>query len=104
MDVHDSHATTRSAEANFDDLQAEIERLRSLVGPSELSYEQLRSDAQSARDAARKAEFEAGRARAEIVRLENDIRRWQRDFVWFRDRVIRRLPLLSRFLNVFRRP
>lgn len=86
------------------DLHSEIERLRSLVGPSEKSYEDLKADARNARDAARRAELEAGRARATIVQLENEVRRWQRDFVWFRNHVVRRLPHLARLLGRGRRP
>jgi len=83
-------------------LRSEVERLRSLVGPSEKSYEELKADAHDAREAARNAELELGRSRAMIVELQNDVRRWQRDFVWFRDRVIRRLPLLGRLLSRIR--
>lgn len=79
-------------------LRAEVERLRALVGPSEDSYEKLTRDAIGARQAAMEAELDAGRARARVVELENEVRRWQRDFVWFRDSVTRRLPLAQRFL------
>jgi hypothetical protein len=30
------------------------------------------------------------------------VRRWQRDFVWFRDHVIRRIPLVGRVISRFR--
>ncbi len=79
-------------------LRAENERLRALVGPSEKSYADLARDALGARDAAMRAEMDAGRARARVVELENEVRRWQRDFVWFRDSVIRRVPLARRVL------
>ena len=79
-------------------LRAENERLRALVGPSEESYEKLSRDALGARQAAMQAEFDAGRARARVVELENEVRRWQRDFVWFRDGVVRRVPFAQRLV------
>ena len=69
------------------------------VGPSEKSYEDLERDAIDARDAARKAELETGQLRAQIVELENEVRRWQRDFVWFRDRVVRKIPAIGRLFS-----
>lgn len=104
MDASDPRPEIAEEARDIDDLRAEIERLRSLVGPSEKSYEDLQADARTARDAARRAELEAGRARATIVQLENEVRRWQRDFVWFRNQVVRRLPQLARFLNRGRKP
>lgn len=80
-------------------LRAENERLRALVGPSEESYEKLAKDALGARQAAMQAELDAGRARARVVELENEVRRWQRDFVWFRDGVVSRVPLAQRFVG-----
>jgi chromosome segregation ATPase len=87
----------------FSALLEEVARLRRLVGPSEKSYEDLERDAVGARDAARKAELETGQLRAQIVELENEVRRWQRDFVWFRDRFVRKVPLVGRFVARFRR-
>lgn len=85
-------------ETELSRLRAENERLRALVGPSEKSYADLARDALGARDAAMRAEMDAGRARARVVELENEVRRWQRDFVWFRDQAVRRLPLVQRVL------
>lgn len=85
------------------ELRSEVSRLRALVGPSEKSYEDLTRDALTARDAARTAELETGRLRAQIVELENEVRRWQRDFVWFRDRVVRKVPALGRVFARLRR-
>jgi len=84
-------------------LREEVARLRELVGPSEKSHEDLKRDAIDARDAARKAELETGRLRAQIVELENEVRRWQRDFVWFRDRVVRKIPAIGRIISRFSR-
>ena len=94
-----SEAAEPSRAGDLTDLQAENERLRALVGPSEDAYEKLVKDALGARQAAMEAEFEAGRLRARVVELENEVRRWQRDFVWFRDGVVRRVPLLHRLLT-----
>lgn len=84
-------------------LREEVARLSELVGPSEKSYEDLKRDAIGARDVARKAELETGRLRAQIVELENEVRRWQRDFVWFRDRVVRKIPMIGRVFSRFSR-
>lgn len=90
--------------AEIETLRSEVARLRSLVGPSEASYSKLAQDALGAREVAMRAELDAGRARARVVELENEVRRWQRDFVWFRDGVVRRVPLaqpvLLRLMNV----
>lgn len=48
-------------------LRAEVERLRRLVGPCEQSYDDLRSDVISARDAAKSAEQAAGELRGELA-------------------------------------
>ncbi|CAB4345863.1 unannotated protein [freshwater metagenome] len=85
------------------ELRSEVSRLRALVGPSEKTYEDLTRDALTARDAARTAELETGRLRAQIVELEIEVRRWQRDFVWFRDRVVRKVPALGRVFARLRR-
>lgn len=98
MDVSETPSADELTE-----LREEVARLRELVGPSEKSYEDLKRDAIGARDAARKAELETGRLRAQIVELENEVRRWQRDFVWFRDRVIRKIPALGRVFSRFSR-
>ena len=102
MDASRPSSNVAGQDEDLTALRTEVERLRALVGPSEKSYAELKADARDAREAARRAELEVGRSRATIVELQNDVRRWQRDFVWFRDRVIRRLPLLGRFLNRIR--
>jgi chromosome segregation ATPase len=103
MDVSEESPTPEHPEEELTSLRDEITRLRELVGPSEKSYEYLAQDARGARDAARRAELEAGQMRAQIVELENEVRRWQRDFVWFRERFVRKVPLLGRFAARFRR-
>ena len=103
MSVSEDPPTSELTRDDLASLQDEVARLRSLVGPSEKSYEDLVKDAQGARDAARRAELEAGRLRGQVVELENEVRRWQRDFVWFRDRVVRKVPLVGRLLARFRR-
>lgn len=94
-----SERHSRSTDPELDALRIENERLRALVGPSEKSYEDLTRDARGARDAARRAELEAGRARARVVELEIEVQRWQRDFVWFRDRVVRRMPVVMHIVT-----
>lgn len=71
--------------------RAELERLRELVGPDEKSYAQLRLDVLAARDAAIGAEVELGTVRAYNVALEGEVVRLQRDFVWFRTKVVGRI-------------
>lgn len=91
----------------LEELRAEVERLRELVGPSEDSYEKLQLDVLGARDAARAAEIQAGALRARVTQLEVSITGYERDFEWFRDNAIRRLQGLKRYVptvrNVVRR-
>lgn len=84
-------------------LRAEVERLRTLVGPSEESYEKLRLDVLGARDAAFAAEAELGRARARISGLETDVARYRRDFVLVRRMVIGQVAKATRVLGLARR-
>ena len=51
-------------------LQAEVDRLRQLVGPSEQSYADLRQDLLAARDAAKGAEAAEGVYRGRVNELE----------------------------------
>lgn len=103
MDVSEEPPTPEHPHDELASLRGEVTRLRHLMGPSEKSYEDVAQDARGARDAARRAELEAGQLRAQIVELENEVRRWQRDFVWFRDRVMRKVPLLGSIAARFRR-
>jgi hypothetical protein len=57
------------ADAEVAALRAEVERLRRLVGPSELSYDELRVDVLAARDAAKQAEAAAGEVRGELTEV-----------------------------------
>ena len=84
-------------------LRAEIERLRSIVGPSEESYGKLRLDVLGARDAAIAAEAELGRARARILALETDVARYRRDFVLLRRLAIRGVARSRRVVGLARR-
>ncbi len=58
---------------------AELERLRALVGPLEESYEELRVELAEARQAARAAEYEAGRLRGELTAMRVDLHRARQD-------------------------
>jgi hypothetical protein len=103
MDVCRESPTPEHPDDELALLRRELTRLRELVGPSEKSYEGLAQDASSARDAARRAELETGHLRARIVELENEVRRWRRDFVWFRDRVVQKVPIVGRVFACVRR-
>jgi len=103
MDMPTDLPTAIAPSDELSELRLEVSRLRALVGPSEKSYEDLTRDALTARDAARTAELQAGRLRAQIVELEIEVRRWQRDFVWFRDHVVRKVPALGRVFARLRR-
>jgi multidrug resistance efflux pump len=66
-------------------MRAEIERLHDLLGPDECAYSELAADVEGARDAARRAEAEAGRLRGtiaemqvQLVRARQDQERYQR--------------------------
>ena len=58
---------------------SELERLRELVGPSETSYAELRTDRDAARAVARDAEAEAGRLRGQIVEMSAQLSRARQD-------------------------
>lgn len=57
----------------------ELDRLRSLVGPSERSYAALRDDAERARDAAKEAIEAAGRLRGELAEMSVELARARQD-------------------------
>ncbi len=59
--------------------QAEIDRLRLLVGPSEHSYEALLAELDAAEQAMRAAEAANGVLRAQIAELTTSLRRAQQD-------------------------
>jgi predicted nucleic acid-binding Zn-ribbon protein len=87
-------ATDATPDAEIEALRAEVDRLRSLVGPSEESYEKLRLDVLAARDAALGAEAALGNAEGYSRSLEAEVTRLQRDQEWFRHEVIARLRRL----------
>lgn len=71
-----------SAEGEWAENQSaidEIERLRALVGPTESSYADLRTEIATARDEGRQAETELGHLRAEITGLRVDLHRARQD-------------------------
>lgn len=83
-------------------LEAEVDRLRSLLGPTEESYLKLRLDLLAARDSAIAAEYELGHLSARIMALESDIVRYRRDFVWFRRFVLRRFTAYTSRVRALR--
>lgn len=60
-------------------LQAEIDRLRALVGPTEEAYTKLRLDLWAARDHAQGAEAEAGQLRGRVRALDAELTRAMQD-------------------------
>lgn len=78
-------------------LLAEVERLRELVGPSEIAYTTLRADVDEASAMAKRAELEAGRLRAHVEQLSTDLWRARQD----QDLIVRRremtLPAYLRY-------
>lgn len=80
-----------ATDGEFEMLSAEVSRLRALVGPSEKSYVQLQQDLLGARDAAIGAEAELGTVRGYNQALEAEVVRLQRDFEWFREKVVLRM-------------
>ncbi|MAT07117.1 MAG: hypothetical protein CL424_18950 [Acidimicrobiaceae bacterium] len=59
--------------------QAEIARLRRLVGPHEHAYDDLKVELHAAEQAVRDAEAANGELRAEITELRVDLRRARQD-------------------------
>lgn len=85
--------------ASVEELQAEVDRLRKLVGPSEDDYVKLRLDVLAARDAAMGAEMELGAAKGHIRALEANVVRLRRDHRWLRRAVVRRLVMVRGLLR-----
>lgn len=61
------------------DAEAELDRLRALVGPSEVAYEALQRDVVEAEAVARDAVTELGDLRGRIVELEGHLARARQD-------------------------
>lgn len=59
--------------------ESELDRLRALVGPSEVSYEALQRDVAEAERVARDAVIELGDLRGRIVELEGHLARARQD-------------------------
>lgn len=79
------------------DERAELDRLRALVGPSELDYATLLADVEAASVRTKAAELEAGRLRAHVEQLSTDLWRARQD----QDLIVRRremtLPAYLRY-------
>jgi hypothetical protein len=86
-----SLTSTDTAKGELEALQAEVEHLRTLVGPSEESYTKLRLDLLGARDAAIAAEAEVGRLRSRETELMVLMSGYERDFDWFREQIVKRM-------------
>jgi predicted nucleic acid-binding Zn-ribbon protein len=61
------------------ELQTEIDRLRTLVGPDEQDYAALREDLLAARDVAKGAEASAGALRGQVAQLHVELARARQD-------------------------
>jgi len=88
-----SRLATMSEQRSDEDLaalQAEVDRLRQLVGPSELSYDELRQDLLAARDAAKGAEAAAGVLRGQNAELQVALARARQDQDHFQRLVLHR--------------
>lgn len=99
----DEPQATSPVDDEIEVLRAENSRLRSLLGPSEESYEKLRLDVLAARDAAFGAEAALGNMEGYCRSLEAEVTRLQRDHEWFRHEVIARLrrirPTMSKTVS-----
>lgn len=80
-----------SSEGDLTALRAEVARLRRLVGPSELSYDELRQDLLAARDLAKGAEAAAGVLRGQVAELQVAVARARQDQDHFQRMVANRL-------------
>lgn len=79
-----------------DDERAELDRLRRLVGPSEINYATLRADIDAASEQAKAAELEAGKLRAHVEQMATDLWRARQD----QDLIVRRREMtLPRYLR-----
>jgi predicted nucleic acid-binding Zn-ribbon protein len=75
--------------------QAETERLRALVGPDARSYEQLRLEWLTMREATIAAELRLGEALGQVRALQTQVDRLRRDHQWLRSKakgIVRRVP------------
>lgn len=70
---------TDHSSAPGDELHAELDRLRGLVGPSERSYEALRADVDAAQLVAKEALAEAGELRGTIEEMSVQLSRARQD-------------------------
>ncbi len=61
------------------DDEAELERLRRLVGPSEIGYRELRDDVIAASTEAKSAVLESGRLRGELTEMSVQLARARQD-------------------------
>lgn len=88
------HSPTMSGSPTDHDpaaLQAEIDRLHELVGPSEQSYTDLRQELLAARDAVRGAEAALGVYRGRVAELEVGLARARQDQEHFHQVVVNTL-------------
>ena len=91
------------SDETIDDLRAEGERRRALVGPSESSSLDLQQDVLAARDATKGAEAAAGVLRGRVAELDVALARARQDQDHFQRIVLDHTrSLLARFLRSIR--
>lgn len=67
--------------------ESELDRLRSLVGPSEKAYAELRADVEEAQRVARTAVVDLGGLRGRIVELETQLARARQEQEFLEHRI-----------------
>ena len=80
-------------------LQAEVTRLRELVGPDEAAYTSLKIELWAARDSAFGAEMAAGELRGQVKVLEGQLAQANRNRRWMVERIkapLRRVKAILR--------
>lgn len=80
-------------------LQAEVTRLRELVGPDEAAYSSLKIELWAARDSAFGAEMAAGELRGQVKVLEGQLAQANRNRRWMVERIkapLRRVKAMLR--------
>jgi len=85
------------------DSNAEIDRLRSLVGPNESDYAALRSEIAAASRAVRAAEAANGELRGQVTRLEFELERARQDQVYVRRLIVHPAVVVRNRIRSIRR-
>lgn len=84
-------ASANNTDTELEQLRAEVDRLRALVGPNEQSYIQLKTEIWSARDAVMGAEAENGLLRGQIKSMHGAVAPTLMMHQWLKDEIFLRL-------------